>query len=168
MLKCSTIKARLHLLFQHMSQRIRKPTKYHARQTKTQISLGIRPVWSESSLSAWRKFWSLTIHWAHSEESDQTGFIPVTALLGSHFRNVLRFAIFLKSKEIKINLFFKSVYCFIKESQWSNLRGHTKYSSQVRNYLYNYIFLFWVNKLTKCGLVPFIKESHNYLCHMNL
>ena len=40
---------------------------------KTQISLGIRPVWSESSLSAWRKLWSLTTHWAHSEDYDQTG-----------------------------------------------------------------------------------------------
>ena len=29
---------------------------------KTQISLGIRPVWSESSLSAWRKVGSLATH----------------------------------------------------------------------------------------------------------
>ena len=43
------------------------------RPAKTQISLGIRPVWSESSLSAWRKLRSLAIHSAHSEESDQTG-----------------------------------------------------------------------------------------------
>ena len=32
------------------------------RPAKTQISLGIRPVWSESSLFAWRKFWSLATH----------------------------------------------------------------------------------------------------------
>ena len=31
------------------------PTKWHVRPAKTQISLDIRPVWSESSLSAWRK-----------------------------------------------------------------------------------------------------------------
>ena len=43
------------------------------RPAKTQISLGIRPVWSESSLSAWRKSGSLATHWAHSENSDQTG-----------------------------------------------------------------------------------------------
>ena len=36
----------------------------------------IRPVWSESSLSAWRKLGSLAIHLAHSEDSDQTGRIP--------------------------------------------------------------------------------------------
>ena len=43
---------------------------------KTQISLGICPVWSESFLSAWRKLGSLAIHRAHSEDSDQTGRIP--------------------------------------------------------------------------------------------
>ena len=46
------------------------------RPAKTQICLGIRPVWSESSLSAWRKLGSLATHWAHSEDSDQTGRIP--------------------------------------------------------------------------------------------
>ena len=42
-----------------------KPTKWFVRPAKTQISLGIRPVWSESSLSAWRKLGSLATHWAH-------------------------------------------------------------------------------------------------------
>ena len=46
------------------------------RPAKTQISLGIRPVWSESSLSAWRNIGSLSTHWAHSEDSDQTGRMP--------------------------------------------------------------------------------------------
>ena len=50
------------------------------RPAKTQISLGIRPVWSilcirpvwsESSLSAWRKL--VSAHWVHSEDSYQTG-----------------------------------------------------------------------------------------------
>ena len=43
-----------------------KPTKWSVRPAKTQISLGIRPVWSESSLSAGRKLGSLATHWAHS------------------------------------------------------------------------------------------------------
>ena len=43
------------------------------RPAKTRISLDIRPVWSESSLSAWRMLKSLAIHWAHSKASDQTG-----------------------------------------------------------------------------------------------
>ena len=53
-----------------------KTNKMALRLGKTQISLGIRPVWSESLLSAWRKFGSLATHWAHSEDSDQTGRMP--------------------------------------------------------------------------------------------
>ena len=53
-----------------------KTNKVSVRPAKTQISLGIRPVWSESSLSAWRKLGSLATHWAHSEGSDQTGRMP--------------------------------------------------------------------------------------------
>ena len=43
-----------------------KPTKWHVRPAKTQISLGIRPVWSESSLCAQ---WMTT-------KTDQTGRMP--------------------------------------------------------------------------------------------
>ena len=47
-----------------------KCNKMSVRPAKTQISLGIRPVWLESSLSAWTKLGSLATHWAHSENSD--------------------------------------------------------------------------------------------------
>ena len=50
-----------------------KSNKMRLRPAKTQISLDIRPVWSESSLSAWRNIGSLATHWAHSEDSDQSG-----------------------------------------------------------------------------------------------
>ena len=46
------------------------------RTAKTQINLGIRQFWSESSLSAWRKLGSAATHWAHSEDSDQPGHPP--------------------------------------------------------------------------------------------
>ena len=46
------------------------------RPAKTQISLGFRPVWSESSLSSWRKLGSLATHWEHSEDSDRTDPTP--------------------------------------------------------------------------------------------
>ena len=59
-----------------MSQRMTKPTKWHVRPAKTQISLGIRPVCSESSLSAWWKLESLATHWVQSENFDQTGRMP--------------------------------------------------------------------------------------------
>ena len=69
-----------------MSCLMTKLTKLHVRPAKTQVSLGIRPVWSESSLCAqWvakdpsfpscgqRRLWSdwadaradLSLHWAH-------------------------------------------------------------------------------------------------------
>ena len=46
------------------------------RPAKTQISLGIHPVWPESSLSAWRNIGTLATYWVHSKDSDQTGRMP--------------------------------------------------------------------------------------------
>ena len=54
-----------------------KPTKWHVRPAETQIRLGIRPVWSESSLydkCVAAKDPSF-LH-ADSEDSDQTGRMP--------------------------------------------------------------------------------------------
>ena len=45
-------------------------------QNGTKFETGIRPVWSEPSLSAWKKLESLATHWAHSEDSDPTGRMP--------------------------------------------------------------------------------------------
>ena len=59
----------------HFSHDMTKPTKWLCIQRR-QISLGICPVWSESSLSAWRKLGSLATHWVHIEDSDQTGRMP--------------------------------------------------------------------------------------------
>ena len=89
----------------YMSRLMTKPTKWHVRPAKTQISLGIRPVWSESSLpheeslgpsipnSKFINFSGYTItynhmrcnlisnilvatHWTHNEDSDQTERMP--------------------------------------------------------------------------------------------
>ena len=46
------------------------------RTVKTMIRLGGCPGWFESSMSTWRKLGSLTTHWAHSEDYDQTGRMP--------------------------------------------------------------------------------------------
>ena len=59
-----------------LSRLTTKPTKWPVRPAKTQISLGICPVWSECLLSAWKKLGSLATHWAHNEDSDQTGRMP--------------------------------------------------------------------------------------------
>ena len=64
-----------------------KTNKASVRPAKTQI-LGVRPVWSESSLSAWRKLWPLATHWAHSENSAKTGrtvTLLVLSCRGSYF-----------------------------------------------------------------------------------
>ena len=60
----------------HLSHLMIKPTKWHVRLAKTQIRLGIRPVWSESSLCAqWVTNGPSFLH-ADSEDSDQTGRMP--------------------------------------------------------------------------------------------
>ena len=71
-----TERVQYYLCKRYMSRLVTKPTKWYVRPAKTQISLGIRPVWSESSLSAWKKLESLATHWAHSEDSDQIGRMP--------------------------------------------------------------------------------------------
>ena len=60
----------------YLSHLMTKPTKWHVRPAKTEISLGIRPVWSESSLCAqWVAKDPRFLH-ADSEDSDQTGRMP--------------------------------------------------------------------------------------------
>ena len=60
----------------YLSRLMTKPTKLHVRPAKTHISLGIRPVWSESLLCAqWVAKDPSFLH-ADSEDSDQTGRMP--------------------------------------------------------------------------------------------
>ena len=76
----------------HLSRLMAKPTKWHVHQAKTQISLGIRPVWSESSLSAWRKLGSLATHSVHCEDPDQTGQMPRLIWVSAQSDQSLRWA----------------------------------------------------------------------------
>ena len=60
---------------QDLSRDMTKPTKWVCVQRR------FRSAWAsaqsdQSSLSAWRKLGSLATHWAHSEDSDQTGRMP--------------------------------------------------------------------------------------------
>ena len=101
----------------NLSHLMTKPTKWHVRQAKTQISLGIRPVWSESSLSAWRKLGPLAPYWAHSEDSDQTGRMPrliwVFAECTCHFVGfVMRRLICLCSLNFKPLIPWNNCICF--------------------------------------------------------
>ena len=61
---------------EEMSRLMSKPTKLPVLPAKTQISLGIHPVWSESSLcTQWVAKDPRFLH-ADSEDSDQTGHMP--------------------------------------------------------------------------------------------
>ena len=59
-----------------------KTNNMAVRPAKTQIILGIRPVWSESSLSARRKVGTLATHWTHSEGSEMSKIEPVWGFQG--------------------------------------------------------------------------------------
>ena len=66
----------LFSLHPQISRLMTKLTMWHVRHAKTQISLGISPVWSESSLCAqWVAKDPSFLH-ADSEDSDQTGRMP--------------------------------------------------------------------------------------------
>ena len=57
----------------NMSRIVTKPVKWHVRPVKTQIGLGIRQVWSESSLCAQWVAKDPSFLQADSKDSDQTG-----------------------------------------------------------------------------------------------
>ena len=64
----------------HKSRRMTKPTKWPVRPEKTKISLGIRPVWSESLLCAqWVAKDPMFLH-TDSDDSEQIGL----SSLGAH------------------------------------------------------------------------------------
>ena len=86
-----------------------KTNKMAVRPAKTQISLGIRPVWSESSLSAWRSIGSLATHWVHSEDSDQTGRMPrlIWVFAG---RTLILLVLSCRSSYVHIKNFFNFSY----------------------------------------------------------
>ena len=50
---------------EYLSHIVTKPAKWHVHLAKTQITLGMSPVWSDSSLSAGRKLGSLATYYSH-------------------------------------------------------------------------------------------------------
>ena len=67
------ISKRIYSLNVYMSRLMTKTNKMTVRQAKTQISLGIRPVWSESSLCPQWVAKNLNFLHVDSDVSDQTG-----------------------------------------------------------------------------------------------
>ena len=64
-----------------MSRFNTKPTKWHLRPAKTQISLGIRPVWSESSL--WTQVVAEALMFLHADSEDWSDWADAQADLSS-------------------------------------------------------------------------------------
>ena len=60
----------------YLSRLATKPTKWHVLPAKSQTSLGLHPVRSESSLSARRSIGSLAVYWVHGEDTVQTRDMP--------------------------------------------------------------------------------------------
>ena len=65
-----------HQATAQVSRLITKPTKWHVHPVKTQIRLGIRPVWSEPSLCPQWVANGPSFHHADSKDSDQNGQMP--------------------------------------------------------------------------------------------
>ena len=110
--------------------------KVTMRPAKTQISLGIRPVWSESSLCTQRVAKDPSYLHADSEDSDQTGRMPrlicvfagrtftlfVFSCRGSNgFAQWSLFFFFFKRKSLKNKLHSDLV------TYWTNIKGEDSY-----------------------------------------
>ena len=107
-------------------------TKWHVRPAKTQIS----PVWSESSLSTWRKLGSLAIHWAHSEDFDQSGQMPRLILVFTE--RIIILLVLSWGGSIRFNLKQYAWHCLhfqVQHGRKVKQKSHTKlcipYSSTV-------------------------------------
>ena len=78
-----------------------KPTNWPVGPAKTQISLGICPVWSESSLCAQWVAKCPSFHHADSEDSDQTGWMPrLIWVFAGHTCHSVGFVMKLMCKEL--------------------------------------------------------------------
>ena len=82
-----------------------KTNKMAVRPAKIQISPGIRPVWSESSLSAWRKLGSFTTLWAHSRL--WSNWADAQADLSLRWAHIPFCCFCLEAAHIHLNLYFK-------------------------------------------------------------
>ena len=118
-----------------------KTNKMSVCPAKTKISLGIRPVRSESSLSAWRNLGSLATHWAYSEDSHQTGRMPrliwvfaghtliflVLSCRGSNIKTMLQCVkIFAVAQQTHAHFQPQNVYCDQTLSHWKTAFRITK------------------------------------------
>ena len=106
-----------------------KINKVSVRPAKTQISLGIRPVLSESSLSTWRKLGSLATHWAHNEYSDQTGRMP--RLIWVFAGRTATLLVLSRGGSIMVWLLYPSPSIFNNITDWPGRQMHSLHFIQI-------------------------------------
>ena len=119
-----------------LSRLVTKSTKWHVRSAKTQISLGIRPVWSEFLLcTQWVAKDPSFLH-AESEDSDQTGRMPrLIWVFAGHTCHLVGFVM------MRLIFIFSCIfYCVWSESlvlwpSWDERVGYFAFHTFVR-YLY--------------------------------
>ena len=127
----------------------------HVHPTKTQISLRIRAVWAESSLSAWRNFASLAIQNAPGEVSDQTARMRrlIWMFAGRAFVRMYCYVFWHCGSNTANNGFRESL------SDWASVqadlglrRSHIScinFNALLTSSLWNIYFIIW-NKGTHC------------------
>ena len=106
------------------------------RPAKTQIRLGIRPVWSESSLSAWRKLGSLATHWAQSEDSDQTGRMP--RLIWVFAGRTVILLVLSRGGSFHLRWTHAFKYCYYHHTPWEDLKTYLPFDVTNFNFVWFY------------------------------
>ena len=128
--KCFVYIMMTHLLYHtgYISRKVTQRTFWHVRPRKTQISLRFRAVWSESSLSVWRKFAFL--------KCAQLGFWSVCECAGRSESSLCAYA--------QRYLFCR---CFSYISQFTRFVGAWGYISDFNMYEWHYektpIQIYW-------------------------
>ena len=109
-----------------------KPTKWHVRQAKTQISLGIRPVWSVFAVrmkKAWVLSYPLSTKWRLWSDWSDAQADPSLRRAHSHFVSFImrRLKRYVESRATEgprllrecLVITFKNVWdCFVKLHRW--------------------------------------------------
>ena len=119
----------------HLDRHTTKTMRWPMRTLKTQISLGISAHFDQPSLSASRNLGPLATHWAHSKDSDQTGWMPSWSE---------------SSLDAQVILFVWSLYSFY------SVLTHTRYRFFGSNDMYNFLGRSYDNEEAAA-----IKSKHN-------
>ena len=126
------------------------------RPAKTQISLGIRPIWAESSLSTWRKLGSLVTHWAHSLGGSES-LLAYTHFVGFVMR-------WLECGSLSAASSTSSIYCVSEQQRlWRDCTDSQARLSLHCSHIFisniKYMYPFHTSCLKLCSIEPFFSYN---------